>query len=59
MSAEIDISDSRLRWMRDLVFGHATTDTNWNACRDKWRDDLPWLLDHYEKVKMQAVKIKI
>jgi hypothetical protein len=48
MKSPDKISDQELRRLRDAIFGPAS-DHNWEACRDKWRSDFVWLLNHQPK----------
>ena len=46
-------SDQIIRAMRDAVYGRASTDTNWNGCRENWLkpDQTEWLRREYAKLK--------
>lgn len=39
-----------VRAMRDRVYGQPISDKEWENCRDKWMDDVPWLLEQCAKL---------
>jgi len=39
------LTEQQIRELRDKVYGHATTDLNWNNCRENWEHDLDWLTE--------------
>lgn len=44
---------AEVRQMRDRVYGSPISDKEWENCRDKWMDDLPWLLEQCAKLDSQ------
>lgn len=38
-------TEAEVRQMRDTVFGHATSDKNWDACKEGWMkpEGIDWL----------------
>jgi hypothetical protein len=39
------------RRLRDIVFGKAITDGEWQHCAHSWIRDLPWLREQAAKMK--------
>ena len=38
-----------LRQMRDYVYGERSSDTNWEATKEKWHVDEKWLVEQFNK----------
>jgi hypothetical protein len=40
-----NLSEAEIRALRDSVYGQASGDNNWNACKDKWLtpENVAWL----------------
>lgn len=45
------LTEDDVRVIRDKVFGHKSSDKNWEACRENWMqtDAITWLLAHEGK----------
>ena len=43
-----ELSEAEVRALRDQVFGHNSTDKNWDGCKEKWLtpEGIQWLQDH-------------
>jgi len=46
MIAATQLTEAEVRALRDRVFGEASTDNNWEACKHLWMrpDQIAWLL---------------
>lgn len=50
------LPESKVRALRDIVFGHDTSDRNWEGCRQHWMQpgETAWLM---EKAKSMTKKL--
>jgi hypothetical protein len=39
-------TESEVCALRNGAFGKASTDNNWEACKEKWMHDIQWLRNH-------------
>lgn len=42
-----NLTESEIRALRDRVYGHPTSDKNWEGCRENWLrpESTQWLID--------------
>lgn len=53
MSAAVELDETAVRVLRDLVYGVPSTDKNWEGCKENWMkpESVEWLRQH-SKVKL-------
>lgn len=44
-------TEAEVRALRDRVYGHTSTDRNWNNCKDAWMDpaNIRWLQEQDQR----------
>jgi len=50
------MEESKVRAMRDKVYGVPTTDGNWDACRNGWMhpESIKWLEEQCMKIELET-----
>ena len=45
MPTKEKLTESQVRALRDRVYGHATSEKNWDGCKEKWltAESIEWL----------------
>lgn len=50
-SAFVQLTEAEVRTLRDCVYGHPSSDHNWEMCRENWMrpDSVEWLVSKVKK----------
>jgi hypothetical protein len=50
------MEESKVRKMRDKVYGRPTTDANWDACKNGWMhpEAVKWLEEQCVKIELET-----